>query len=519
MGCGCPSKQLTTPPTNVPQLNSQFSAKADHIKLSGNLKISLDQMRNMNIDQIINLYRQGYRLSALADWLPYTLQGTVQQTKQPNPSTDEIPPIPANQLPDEFGFMCRAGLPRDLLQQGAVTDLSATAITSLASAPTIIDAGGSYNSATDKTTALILYTNTGSSGYVEIDTVDNGNGSAKASSIGCTSTRSGLAFGLIQTFAGVPSNSKIDATAYYCSSGENCSATPPTCTTKTSTGTKTGFAIYAYDATAPPAPSMTLTPGDGKITVHWTPPSTSAYIFNYGIACIQGTCTDGGVCGGGTCGTGTIFDQGFLPNTVTSYTFTGLTNGQAYTIELGTLTQSNITGACATMTATPSSGPGISKIVLSPTTATLAVNGTIQLSAICTDSNGNAMTCPSLTVTSSDTTVATFDSATGLIKGIAVGTATITAKDSVTGISCIDPNCSVITVSATPTHRECDSGNICRVVSGPGADQCPAVAVGSPCAGGGGGGGGGIPWVPVALLVTAIILAAATRGRTAKAGS
>jgi uncharacterized protein YjdB len=82
--------------------------------------------------------------------------------------------------------------------------------------------------------------------------------------------------------------------------------------------------------------------------------------------------------------------------------------------------------------------PVLTTITISPSSVTIGINGTSQLKAVCN------ITCPVLTWTSGDNTVAMVSS-TGLVTGISSGTSTITAIDPVTG----KYGFAVITVSAT----------------------------------------------------------------------
>jgi uncharacterized protein YjdB len=74
--------------------------------------------------------------------------------------------------------------------------------------------------------------------------------------------------------------------------------------------------------------------------------------------------------------------------------------------------------------------PTVSSIFISPASATVAVGGTVQLSATATYSDGTQSTITSsgLGWSSSDSTIATVTSPGGLVRGIATGSATITAS-------------------------------------------------------------------------------------------
>ena len=70
--------------------------------------------------------------------------------------------------------------------------------------------------------------------------------------------------------------------------------------------------------------------------------------------------------------------------------------------------------------------PVLTSIAISPITESIGIGSTKQFSAICTDQYGNTISCPTLTWTSSDTSIAIVDSL-GLIVGIAEGAVNITA--------------------------------------------------------------------------------------------
>src|SRR5207247_1951982 len=68
----------------------------------------------------------------------------------------------------------------------------------------------------------------------------------------------------------------------------------------------------------------------------------------------------------------------------------------------------------------------VASVTVTPASATIGTNGTVQLTATLKDANGNNLTGRTVTGTSSNTAVATVSSS-GLVTGVAVGSATITA--------------------------------------------------------------------------------------------
>lgn len=90
--------------------------------------------------------------------------------------------------------------------------------------------------------------------------------------------------------------------------------------------------------------------------------------------------------------------------------------------------------------------PTLSSIYITPASATVAVNNTVQLTATGTYSDGsqNAITGSAVGWSSSDDTVATVSSPGGLVTAVATGTATITASaQGITGTG---------TITVTPSN-------------------------------------------------------------------
>jgi hypothetical protein len=70
--------------------------------------------------------------------------------------------------------------------------------------------------------------------------------------------------------------------------------------------------------------------------------------------------------------------------------------------------------------------PTLASITISPASCALGVGGTQTFAAVCTDTSGNGMTCPTLTWTSTDETVGMITSA-GVFTASAAGATTITS--------------------------------------------------------------------------------------------
>jgi uncharacterized protein YjdB len=100
----------------------------------------------------------------------------------------------------------------------------------------------------------------------------------------------------------------------------------------------------------------------------------------------------------------------------------GLVTGRAAGTATITATSEGKSGTAAiTVTVVP-----VASVTVSPASATIAVGGTQQLSAVTKDSAGNTLTGRVVTWGSSNTAVATV-SAAGLVRGVAAGSVTITA--------------------------------------------------------------------------------------------
>jgi plastocyanin len=112
------------------------------------------------------------------------------------------------------------------------------------------------------------------------------------------------------------------------------------------------------------------------------------------------------------------------------------------------------------------SGPAVfTSVAVSPSTPSVGVGATVQLSAQARDQNGNAMSgLPAATWTTSSNTIATVSSS-GLVTGIAAGQATITASMTSAGTT--------RTSSATVTVTTASPNNV--VVTTPGESFAPRV--------------------------------------------
>lgn len=119
--------------------------------------------------------------------------------------------------------------------------------------------------------------------------------------------------------------------------------------------------------------------------------------------------------------------------------------GLVRAIAAGTTTiTASVEGRTGTATVTVLALP-VAAIALSPATVTIVVGGTYPLAASVTDSLRNTLSDRSITWVSSNTAVATV-SASGVVTGVAIGTATVTATSegkSATSFITVTPNAAV----------------------------------------------------------------------------
>ncbi len=192
------------------------------------------------------------------------------------------------------------------------------------------------------------------------------------------------------------------------------------------------------------------------------------YDVRYAVGSLSwgsGTSASSGTCASPLAGTGvgsalscTVF--GLLPSTSYDFqvvAFRGNMSGNAVFGEL-----SNV--AAASTRAHAQHPPVVTTVTVSPASASVAVGATSGLQATVNDQNGNAMPGQTVTWSSNNTAAATVNS-TGVVTGIAAGSATITATNSgVSGTSAITvtagppPPPVVTTVTVAPTSASVVAG-------------------------------------------------------------
>ena len=178
--------------------------------------------------------------------------------------------------------------------------------------------------------------------------------------------------------------------------------------TATSEG-KTGTAAITVTA-APPAPvaSVAVSPSTPSIQVG-------------GTAQLSATTRDAN----GVVLTGRAIAWSSSNTGVATVSSSGLVTAVAAGSATITATSEGQTGTAAVTVTTPAPVP-VATVVVTPSSSSIKVGGTVQLSASTRDANGAVLTGRSVAWSSSNTAVATV-SGSGLVTGVAAGSATITA--------------------------------------------------------------------------------------------
>ncbi|MGZ3374574.1 MAG: Ig-like domain-containing protein [Gemmatimonadaceae bacterium] len=240
--------------------------------------------------------------------------------------------------------------------------------------------------------------------------------------------------------------------------------------TVTSEG-KSAIATITVTATAPPPvkPSAVTdlqasATGSSSVTLSFTQVNDGAgqpakYDVRYAVAPIQW-----GAATSATSGTCTTPVAGTAIGSQLSCTVLGLTPSTNYNFQLvafrGTMSLnavygplSNIVSATTTASAPPPPVP-VASVSVSPTSSSLLVGATAQLSAVTRDASNNVLTGRVITWKSSNSAVSTVGSS-GLVTAVAAGNATITAtSETKTGTAAIIVStpapAPVATVSVSP---------------------------------------------------------------------
>ena len=193
--------------------------------------------------------------------------------------------------------------------------------------------------------------------------------------------------------------------------------------TATSSG-KTGTSSVTVTAGPPPAPVVT--------TVTVAP--TSASVVAGATTTLQATVKDQN----GNVMTGQTVTWSSSNAAAATVSVSGVVTGVAAGSATITATSSGKTGTSnITVTASPPPAPVVTTVTVAPTSASVIAGATTTLQATVKDQNGNVMTGQAVTWSTSNAAAATV-SASGVVTGVAAGSATITATSSgKTGTSAI----------------------------------------------------------------------------------
>ncbi|HYL54097.1 MAG TPA: Ig-like domain-containing protein, partial [Gemmatimonadales bacterium] len=108
----------------------------------------------------------------------------------------------------------------------------------------------------------------------------------------------------------------------------------------------------------------------------------------------------------------------------------------------------------------------VASVTVTPSSANVAITGTVQLTATPKDANGNPLTGRAISWSSSDNTIATVSS-TGLVTGVAAGTVTITAtSEGKSGTASVTvAGAPVATVTVTPASASVQAGQTVQLTA------------------------------------------------------
>lgn len=294
-------------------------------------KLSLESMQTLSIDEIINLYRQGYILEG----------NDINETSVYN----------------------------DIYSQTNIQSLTL-------SSPDLRDATGHYSSATGISYALWIWTNSGGYGYTSFEFYRPGTTTIISRTTCCYPTKTGpLKYLHTVEMYPIPILNNYDMIAFRCSSDTQQTCPPesdPNCLgtcsypgAYTFTDQLLGMSIRAYNGTILPAPAtLTITPGDGNLNLQW-PSVTDAFAYYIEIKRVT-----------------VLIDSGYVTSSENTgqVTISGLTNGLLYDISVKAVSHSNIMGYAKTGSGTP--GVTCQSITLTqPSPSTVTKGALVRLTA------------------------------------------------------------------------------------------------------------------------------------------
>src|SRR5439155_785581 len=265
--------------------------------------------------------------------------------------------------------------------------------------------------------------------------------SVPVASVTVSSTSASIAVGATQQLAAV---TKDSAGASLAGRVVTWASSNPAVATVNSAGLVTGVAAGSATITATSEGKS----GTAVITVTIVPVASvtvspaSASIFVGGTRQLSAVTKDAA----GNTLTGRVVTWASSNTAVATVNSSGLVTAVGAGSATITVTSEGKSGTAAiTVTVVP-----VAAVTVSPASATIAVGGTRQLSAVTKDSAGGTLTGRVVTWSSSNTAVATVNSS-GLVTGVAAGSATITAtsegKSSTAAITVIVVPVASVTVS------------------------------------------------------------------------
>ncbi len=430
MSCGCANKQ-----NNIISKTTDINDK----------KLSLDQMNNLSIDEITSLYRQGYIIDNLdvSSNIEITpnIETMAYSDNCSNPSSDIYKP-----LSQTGGFMIYRGnaFAQKIVPSSRCLDTILFSDVKRSNTVDIHfeirqDSGGLPSGAPGSPSGRIAditvpYGNIPTTpGYLSVDflTILPSTGTywivVRSSDYICN-----------PSYTSGANNERIELSRSYTSTTERAAYLSSTCSWQSVSGDAFAMEVFTASYTPPTLTSITVTPSSTSVAVGSTTSLTA-------------TCRDQSN-NTMTCPTLTWISNNTSKATVNS---SGVVTGVATGTAGITASYGQITSNSSTITVTGGGGQTLTSIVAYPSIVSLGIGSTRQLTATCKDQSNNNMTCPSLTWSSNNPSVATVNPSTGLATGVALGTANITCSG---GGKTSSP--SVITVSEHPVQESGGSGII-----------------------------------------------------------
>jgi uncharacterized protein YjdB len=229
-------------------------------------------------------------------------------------------------------------------------------------------------------------------------------------------------------------------------------------------GDMSGSADFGTPSNVATASTLSITqPNPVVTTVTVSPPSTSVAVG--ATSALQATVKDQS----GNTMTGQTVTWSTNNAAAATVSSTGIVSGVAAGSATITASTAGVSGTSAiTVTTGPPPPPVVTTVTVGPTSASVVAGATTTLQATVKDQNGNVMTGQTVTWTTSNGAAATVNSS-GVVTGVAAGSATITATSSgKTGTSSITVTAVppvVTTVTVAPTSASVVAGATTTLVA------------------------------------------------------